>query len=53
MVCRRGRPRSRETLVHSIGALVPNRVDVITVQFCHRGFEERKGQRGSQAASYL
>lgn len=28
----------RADLVHSIGAIVPNRVDVVTVHFCHAGF---------------
>jgi glycosyltransferase involved in cell wall biosynthesis/GT2 family glycosyltransferase len=28
----------RVDLVHTVGAIVPNRVDIATVQFCHAGF---------------
>jgi glycosyltransferase involved in cell wall biosynthesis len=32
--------RIRADLVHTLGALVPNRADVATVQFCHAGYRE-------------
>ncbi len=32
--------RSRADVVHTLGALVPNRADIATVQFCHAGFRE-------------
>jgi glycosyltransferase involved in cell wall biosynthesis len=35
--------RSSADLSHSVGAIVPNRVDVGIVQFCHAGFRERTG----------
>jgi UDP-glucose:(heptosyl)LPS alpha-1,3-glucosyltransferase len=34
---------SSADLSHSIGAIVPNRVDVAVLQFCHAGFLERTG----------
>jgi glycosyltransferase involved in cell wall biosynthesis len=38
---------TRADLVHTLGALVPNRADVTTVQFCHAGYREaaRAGAR--------
>jgi UDP-glucose:(heptosyl)LPS alpha-1,3-glucosyltransferase len=30
-------------LVHSVGAIVPNRVDIAAVHFCHAGFRQRTG----------
>ncbi len=36
--------RTRASVVHTMGALVPNRVDVATVQFCSAGFRERTGR---------
>jgi glycosyltransferase involved in cell wall biosynthesis len=38
------RVRARSTIVHSLGAIVPNRVDVATVQFCHTGFQSEIGR---------
>jgi UDP-glucose:(heptosyl)LPS alpha-1,3-glucosyltransferase len=35
--------RTKKTLVHTMGAVVPNRTDVATVQFCSAGFRERTG----------
>jgi glycosyltransferase involved in cell wall biosynthesis len=35
--------RSSADLSHSIGAIVPNRVDVAALHFCHAGFLERTG----------
>jgi glycosyltransferase involved in cell wall biosynthesis len=35
--------RSSADLSQSIGAIVPNRVDVAVLQFCHAGFLERTG----------
>jgi UDP-glucose:(heptosyl)LPS alpha-1,3-glucosyltransferase len=35
--------RTRASLVHTMGAVVPNRADVATVQFCSAGFVERTG----------
>jgi glycosyltransferase involved in cell wall biosynthesis len=32
--------RTRADLVHTLGALVPNRANVATVQFCHAGYKE-------------
>jgi glycosyltransferase involved in cell wall biosynthesis len=34
--------RARVDVVHTLGALVPNRADIATVQFCHAGFRERR-----------
>jgi glycosyltransferase involved in cell wall biosynthesis len=38
------RIRGRATIVHSLGAIVPNRVDVATVQFCHTGYQAELGR---------
>jgi glycosyltransferase involved in cell wall biosynthesis len=38
--------RTRADLVHTLGALVPNRADIATVQFCHAGYRESAGPRG-------
>ena len=35
--------RSSADLSHSVGAIVPNRVDVAAVHFCQAGFRERTG----------
>jgi glycosyltransferase involved in cell wall biosynthesis len=35
--------RSSVDLVHTVGAIVPNRIDVASVHFCHAGFRERTG----------
>jgi glycosyltransferase involved in cell wall biosynthesis len=44
--------RSRRTgeLVVTLGAIVPNRVDAITVQFCHAGFAEHRIRRSSRSS---
>ncbi|HET7572560.1 MAG TPA: glycosyltransferase family 4 protein [Gaiellaceae bacterium] len=35
--------RVRGSLVHTLGAIVPNRADLATVQFCHAGFRAATG----------
>jgi UDP-glucose:(heptosyl)LPS alpha-1,3-glucosyltransferase len=35
--------RTEKAIVHTMGALVPNRTDVATVQFCSAGFRDRTG----------
>jgi glycosyltransferase involved in cell wall biosynthesis len=47
------RARRPGRLVHSLGAIVPNRVDVATVQFCHAGFYSATGRLGPPGASQL
>lgn len=42
--------RSRAGLVHTMGALVPNRCDVATVQFCHAGYHAATGTLAPAAA---
>ena len=37
-------------LIHTVGAIIPNRVDIATVQFCHRG--ARQAQRASSRAGH-
>ena len=37
-------------LVHTVGAIVPNRVDVSTIQFCHAGFVANTGGFGPREA---
>jgi glycosyltransferase involved in cell wall biosynthesis len=34
--------RTRADLVHTLGALVPNKADLASVHFCHAGFNARK-----------
>jgi glycosyltransferase involved in cell wall biosynthesis len=41
--------RHRRGLVATLGAIVINRVDVMTVQFCHHGFAERASQRAQRS----
>ena len=36
--------RTKTDIVHTLGALVPNRADVATVQFCSAGFRARTGR---------
>jgi UDP-glucose:(heptosyl)LPS alpha-1,3-glucosyltransferase len=36
--------RTDKSIVHTMGAVVPNRADVATVQFCSAGFRERTGR---------
>ncbi|HEX2112353.1 MAG TPA: glycosyltransferase family 4 protein [Gaiellaceae bacterium] len=45
--------RGRFDLVHTMGAIVPNRADVATVQFCQAGFRERTRAFASQGAPLL
>lgn len=35
--------RVHGSLVHTLGAIVPNRVDLATIQFCHAGFRTATG----------
>lgn len=35
--------RSQSDLVQSVGAIVPNRIDLAWVHFCHAGFQDRTG----------
>jgi UDP-glucose:(heptosyl)LPS alpha-1,3-glucosyltransferase len=35
--------RSSVDLVHTVGAIVPNRVDIAVVHFCHAGFRRKTG----------
>ena len=35
--------RSSVDLVHTVGAIVPNRVDLAIVHFCHSGFRQKTG----------
>ena len=35
--------RERTELVHATGAIVPNRLDLVTVHFCHHGYRARVG----------
>ena len=37
--------RERADLRHAVGALVPNRVDLATVHFCHAGYVHRTGRK--------
>jgi glycosyltransferase involved in cell wall biosynthesis len=41
--------RMPRSVVHTMGAVVPNRADVATVQFCWAGFRERTGRIGTPA----
>lgn len=43
----------RRDLVHTLGAIVPNRADMATVQFCHAGYIERCGRLAPAGATRL
>ncbi len=45
--------RTDADLVHAIGAIVPNRVGLATVQFCQAGFIEATGRLGPEGAPPL
>lgn len=45
--------RSPVDLVHSVGAVVPNRVDLASVHFCHAGFRERTGSLAPAGRTFL
>ena len=45
--------RRRRGVVHSTGAIVANRVDVITAHFCHRAYRERTRLRRSSGRSLV
>jgi glycosyltransferase involved in cell wall biosynthesis len=45
--------RHRRGLLHTLGAIVFNRVDVATVQFCHHGFDVGAAHRRAQHSSAL
>ena len=40
-------------LVHTVGAIVPNRIDLASVQFCHAGFVAANGWVGSKEVPFL
>ena len=40
-------------LVHTVGAIVPNRVDLASIHFCHAGFAAGSGRLASQEAPLL
>ncbi len=40
-------------IVHTVGAIVPNRADVIAVHFCHAGFAASQGPRVSSGTPRL
>lgn len=45
--------RGDHGLVHTLGAIVPNRADVATIQFCHRGYVGKVRRLAPAAASPL
>jgi glycosyltransferase involved in cell wall biosynthesis len=45
--------RANVDLVHTMGALVPNRADLACVQFCHAGFAETVKRRGLEGRPLL
>jgi UDP-glucose:(heptosyl)LPS alpha-1,3-glucosyltransferase len=45
--------RTRVDLVHTSGAIVPNRVDLATVHFCHAGYRELTGRFAPSEAPML
>jgi glycosyltransferase involved in cell wall biosynthesis len=45
--------RARTQLVHTMGAIVPNRADLACVQFCHAGFDEAVGRRALEGRPLL
>ena len=45
--------RARVDVVHTLGALVPNRAHIATVQFCHAGFRERRLSKSDPGKPFL
>jgi len=45
--------RARVDVIHTLGALVPNRADIATVQFCHAGFRERRLSKSEPGKPFL
>jgi glycosyltransferase involved in cell wall biosynthesis len=45
--------RLEADLVHTLGAIVPNRADLAAVHFCHAGFRAATGRARSESASPL
>jgi glycosyltransferase involved in cell wall biosynthesis len=45
--------RTRVELVHSLGAISPNRADVVTVQYCHAGSLAKTGRLAPRGATRL
>jgi glycosyltransferase involved in cell wall biosynthesis len=43
--------RERVDLVHTVGAIVPNKVDVATIQFCHAAFNTIEPGRTASASA--
>lgn len=45
--------QARPDVVHTVGAIIPNRAGVVTIQFCHAGFRERTGLLAARGGSFL
>jgi UDP-glucose:(heptosyl)LPS alpha-1,3-glucosyltransferase len=45
--------RLEPDLIHTVGAILPNRVDVASIHFCHAGFLASSGRRASDHSSGL
>jgi glycosyltransferase involved in cell wall biosynthesis len=45
--------QARSDIVHTVGAIVPNRAAVVTIQFCHAGFRERTGVVAARGGSFV
>ena len=43
--------RSRADLVHTMGAIIPNRVDLVAIHFCHAGYRATLGRWAAADAS--
>lgn len=44
--------RCRGGLTHTVGAIVPNKIDLATIHFCHAGFRAANGGRGEARGSW-
>jgi UDP-glucose:(heptosyl)LPS alpha-1,3-glucosyltransferase len=53
MVCGARLRRMRADVVHTLGAIVPNRADVATVQFCHAAYRRVGGRLGPEGVAFL
>jgi glycosyltransferase involved in cell wall biosynthesis len=45
--------QAQSDLIHTVGAIIPNRVTIATVQFCHAGFRERTGYLAPRGGSLV
>lgn len=45
--------RARVDLVHSLGAIAPNRADVITVSYCHAGSRAKTGHLAPSGSPFV